>query len=160
MAMNDLMKLFRPRNVHEPMNERKTPCSECAFRPGADAHEEPYNRLRGMICAYGAVPFFCHHKVPWRDKIKMMAFNREMARQAGVCHGWRTQVGKLAASGFYGDGFLVIRREVAKQCLVAIDQFTGSRGKRRARLIKLLQAMVRFVCSRNIAHKKLPLLWG
>lgn len=138
----------------------RDPCSECAFRSGGAANDEPYNRLRGIICAHGAVPFFCHHDVPWRDKIAMAAFNREMARKAGVCQGWRRQVRILNDSGFYRDGFLTIRREIAKQCLQAIDLFTHSKGRRREKLRKLLWKMVTFVCSREIAHKKIPLLWG
>ena len=140
----------------------KSPCDECAFRPGAGAHEEPYNRLRGMICAHGSVPFFCHHGIDWRAQHtpEFIARGREMARRTGVCQGWKVEVARLNSTGFFNDGFRSIRHAIAKQCLQTIDLFTNAKGREKKRLRNLLRRMVAFVCSRNIARKKIPLLWG
>ena len=46
----------------------RTPCSDCAFKPGAGAYKEPYNRLKGIICSLGGIPFYCHDKIDWRKQ--------------------------------------------------------------------------------------------
>ncbi len=40
-------------------------CHGCAFKPGATAHQESNNRLKGAIAAIGGIPFHCHEKLGW-----------------------------------------------------------------------------------------------
>lgn len=42
-----------------------TQCHGCAFKPGATAHQESNNRLKGAIAAIGGIPFHCHEKLGW-----------------------------------------------------------------------------------------------
>lgn len=144
------------------MKSKNIQCDGCAFKPGGEANKEPYNSLRAHVCALGPIPFYCHHDVDWRAQHGWSASQvREQCRVAGVCGGWTAEVQRLHARGFYNN-FRVIRQAVAKQCLMAIELFTNDTNtpKQKLETRKLLFKMVRFLASKDITHKKIPLLWG
>jgi hypothetical protein len=82
-----------------------------------------------------------------------------MCRRSGICGGWSARVNVLRAKGYYNE-FRVIRHAIGKQCLEAIDLMIDAKGQEKRKLSKLLMRMIRFLASRDVAHKKLPLLWG
>lgn len=143
------------------MKPKNIQCEGCAFKPGADANKEPYNSIRAQVCALGPIPFYCHHDVDWKAQHGWNAAQlRESCRVAGVCGGWTAEVRRLHGRGFYGE-FRAIRQAVAKQCLFAIELFTSSEdGPKKSEVRRTLFKMVRFLTSKDIGHKKIPLLWG
>jgi hypothetical protein len=82
-----------------------------------------------------------------------------MCRKSGICGGWGHSVNYLRGKGYY-DQFRVIRHVVGQQCLQAIDLMIDSKGKEKRRASKLLRRMIRFLASRDVARKKIPLLCG
>jgi hypothetical protein len=78
-------------------------CEGCAFKPGAAANREPYNLLRSEVCALGAIPFFCHHSIDWKNRKMDSASIRADVRIAGICQGWKRRVGELRAEGYFVD---------------------------------------------------------
>ena len=137
----------------------KSPCNECAFsKQGAGT--EPYNVLRSQVCALGPIPFGCHHTIDWRSQHSWTpAQHREAIRQSGMCQGWMARVRELNAQGWYGK-YRVIRRAIAKQCLELIDLFTDEKNPReKKRQLSALKRMLRFLTSKDIAHKKIPTLY-
>lgn len=141
---------------------RKSPCDECAFTKGAAANLEPYNQLRGMVCALGPLPFGCHHNLDWHNSDRWtVAQQREALRTAGICQGWAASVRELKAKGVYSTPFQAIRQAVAKQALMAIELFVGAKNEReKKRMHGLLRRMLSFLAAKNVAHRKIPLLWG
>lgn len=107
------------------------PCDTCAFRPGSVTHDaEPHNRLRGELCALGAIPFYCHHGVDGvvRDLKDVTPDVRRLAVQTGymvICQGWRRAVKELAAEGYFKDSPRV-KRAYAELGIGALQIFTGS----------------------------------
>lgn len=78
------------------------PCDSCAFHPGAAAHNELYNRLRGEICAITGVPFWCHHGkdgTDYTNSSKFVSRSEIRARGMRVCEGWKAEVRKHVAAG-------------------------------------------------------------
>lgn len=100
---------------------RRSPCQECAFKPGAAAYLEPYNQLRARVCAQAGLPFFCHRKVPWRAQRSWSAADRRAnARAAGICEGWVARVRELNAAGHYSR-YRLLRRAVARELLDTLE---------------------------------------
>ena len=80
------------------------PCDACAFAaPGTPgAASEPYNRMRGAICANGPIPFFCHHtrsgaEIDWQSD--PLAPLHVPPTQRKICGGWQRAVAAIAATG-------------------------------------------------------------
>jgi hypothetical protein len=136
----------------------KSPCDECAFgKKGAGT--EPYNSLRGQICALGAVPFFCHHSVDWESDQRFWVGKvlTEKTRQSGICQGWKARVRQLHAKGWFGE-YREIRQAIAKHALRLIEAFTDEKDPETKKLYsKKLRKITRFLASRDIEHKEIPL---
>lgn len=102
-------------------------CATCAFRPGSVTHDqEVYNALRGMLCALGAVPFYCHHGHNWEDANAMLA-----AHLCGpgleLCEGWKAAVAENKAKHLFDDpGIRRVRRIAADRALVVIEEFIAA----------------------------------
>jgi hypothetical protein len=133
-------------------------CDECAFgKKGAGT--EPYNSLRGQICALGAVPFFCHHSLDWESDQRFWVGKvlTEKTRQSGICQGWKARVRQLHAKGWYGE-YRAIRSAIAKHALQLIEAFSSEKDpETKKQYQKKLRSMTRFLASRDIANKKIPL---
>lgn len=137
------------------------PCDECAFsKQGAGL--EPYNALRAKVCALGPLPFGCHHGLDWQSsKLWTFTEQRENLRRSGMCEGWRREVRELNAKGWFKTPYQVIRQAIAKQALQLIEIFVREENpveKRKQR--RLLSKMLRFLTSKDVGNKKLPLLYG
>ena len=105
-------------------------CQQCAFRKSCETWHEPRNRLVSQICAAGALPFFCHVGVDWRDPQVHLLSAPVLAKAAGgglrVCTGWKRAV---AARPWPSDPTLRrYQRWLAKQALVTADQFLAGWG--------------------------------
>ncbi len=138
----------------------KNPCDECAFGK-AGAGTEPYNALRGKICALGPLPFGCHHGLDWRNS-SLWTFEqqKENLRKSGICEGWRREVRRLNEKGWFGV-FRVIRQAIAKQCLELIEIWIHEEDPvEKRKQHRALKRMLRFLTSKDIARKKIPLLYG
>jgi hypothetical protein len=68
-------------------------CDTCAFGK-AGAAKEPYNRLRGMICAVSGTPFFCHHDRDGNayDLKDKLGFFQIAPNKRKVCEGWKRAI--------------------------------------------------------------------
>lgn len=85
-----------------------SPCDTCAFKEGSITHDrEPYNRLRGLICALAGIPFACHHGLDHARSIHVMkgksfdlAGNVTKAR---ICAGWKSEIARLKREGHFPD---------------------------------------------------------
>ncbi len=80
------------------------PCATCAFGKSGGAADEANNRLKGMICALGGIPFFCHHgrngkEYAWRDG--QLGVMELPPNERKVCGGWRRTVAMLAKRGHF-----------------------------------------------------------
>lgn len=141
----------------KPKNEQ---CMDCAFKEGGAANKEAYNRLRGEVCALGAIPFFCHHSIDWQSQHSWTSEEKRQAcRTSGACGGWVARVNVLRAKGFY-DQYRVIRQAVAKQALFGIDLLCDATDKKRKKVLSTLRRMMRFLAAQDIERKKIPLFWG
>ena len=132
-------------------------CEGCAFKPGADANREPYNNLRGQVCALGAIPFYCHHNVNWEENQKLWVGDtlKQNCRTAGICQGWKSRVAELHKRGFFGE-FREIRRIIAQQCLSLIEHFTDDKAEKK-KIGKKIRRMLRFLAAEDIGDKEIPL---
>jgi hypothetical protein len=84
------------------MSDCKAPCAGCAFGPGAAANKEMYNHLRGLICLLGPVPFVCHDGQDWKNPENHKLAPAQFFRTGWkICEGWRREVARLAATGYY-----------------------------------------------------------
>lgn len=85
------------------MERCQTPCEGCALTPGAAANLEPNNYLKALICVLGPVPFWCHDGQDWAnpDNHKPMTAADFRERGFRVCAGWKREVARLAATGYY-----------------------------------------------------------
>lgn len=105
------------------------PCDTCAFRTGAAAHSEVYNRLRAQICAITGVPFWCHHGFDWKTKSKYITRAEFRERGMRICQGWRDEVRKHVKPGLEGALRRLIRRSKGEAILRMIERFIGLSGK-------------------------------
>jgi hypothetical protein len=134
------------------MNEQ---CKSCAFKKGTEANKEPHNNLKAQLCSLGAVPFYCHESIDWRDpdshRMRTHGELREL-RRAGkfqMCGGWQREVNRLARLGFFGTAFhRMVKRAYAMTGLEALAIFVASddaEDKRDARrqLFDIIRAFVK-----------------
>jgi hypothetical protein len=133
-------------------------CEGCAFKPGAAANREPWNRLRSMICALGGIPFYCHHGLDWKrgEKavgdalviIKHQAKLEEIGipkaallrarlpikdgEKLHVCGGWRKAVGAIHAAHptWFGGQDASVRRILALHALDSLEKWAGLKDKK------------------------------
>ena len=138
----------------------RPPCDECAFGKNG-AGQEPYNALRGRICALGPLPFGCHHGQNWHGSSNWSAAQVQQAlRTSGICEGWRAEVQRLNKQGWYGK-YRIIRRCVAKNALFLVELFTTASDKgaitQKKKYLASLKRHLRFLASKDIEHKKIPL---
>lgn len=106
-----------------------TQCDGCAFKDGAAANVEPYNRLRSEICAIGGLPFFCHANIDWRKDLTGKDPEQLGAelRKTGICAGWRERVLELKSGGHFDDPEIrIVRRLVAAYALQKIDEWADA----------------------------------
>lgn len=136
----------------------RPPCDECAFsKKGAGT--EPYNALRARVCSLGPLPFGCHHGTDWHGSSTWSAEKTaQTLRTVGICEGWRSEVRRLNAKGWFGK-YRVIRRAVAKQALFCIEVFNSSEpGPVKKKYLRALKRMVKFLAEKDIERKKIPLI--
>ena len=137
----------------------KSPCSECAFSK-TGAALEPYNAIRAEVCALGPLPFGCHHGLNWNGS-KMWTPDEQRAnlRKSGMCEGWKARVRLLNSKGFFGK-YTPIRRAIAKQFLELLEVWLAETDeKEKSSQHRAMKRMLRFLASRDIEHKKIPLLY-
>jgi hypothetical protein len=133
----------------------RNPCDGCAFKKGSEANEEPHNNLKGQLCSLGALPFYCHETIEWRDpashRPKTRSELREL-RRAGkyqICGGWQKEVNRLSRLGFFGTAFQrMVKRAYAITGLEALAIFSATddaEDKRDARrqLADIIRAFVK-----------------
>jgi hypothetical protein len=107
------------------------PCEGCAFSEGAAANLEVHNRLKGLICLLGPLPFHCHHLKDGTDIHADPKYHESMTREEfrkadmQICAGWKREVRELAATGYYRDNPLT-RRGVAQAGLEHLKIFVGA----------------------------------
>lgn len=124
-----------------------SPCAGCAFTEGSEANLEPQNNIKAQFCLLGGIPFYCHHA---RDgSIQSLqtvtpAERRERI-QTGlmiVCQGWRREVGKLAAEGYYTKA-PAAKRAYAMLGLGALQIFLSEEeGEKKERAAQTLQDVI------------------
>jgi hypothetical protein len=126
-------------------------CDTCAFRDGSVIHDqEPYNALRGLICALGARPFYCHHlngedhhgdqqyllqRLPSARRFLQKVYaglgkadspilQGETLR---ICEGWKEEVRRHKAAGLFSDPAVrEVRRLAAARALQVIEDFIAA----------------------------------
>jgi len=115
------------------------PCESCAFRSGAAANTEIYNRLRSEICALTGVPFWCHHGKDGTDftsKTKFVTNAELRSRGMRICEGWKRAVRQHVRPGLTATFKRLVRRWTGEGILQLIDEFIdaeeGSAEKRDA----------------------------
>ena len=137
-------------------------CDTCAFG-GNGAAKEPYNRLKSDICAFGAIPFFCHHgkdgtEYDWQESplgpMLLEPANRK------VCAGWQAKVKELKRCHYFSNkDYLIIRRIVATAAMKALEIFTAKdvnlHKKEQARV--RLAECVKFITRKDIGDLEIPL---
>src|SRR5262245_11677495 len=122
-------------------NKQAKQCAGCAFRPGGAANRELYNHLRATICMLGPLPFLCHDGRDWADPDNHKFTPGEMFRRGwSICQGWRREVARLAATGYYANN-TEATRSFAKACgyrkchpRASSRNFTRSMGSTSTRL--------------------------
>jgi hypothetical protein len=128
-----------------------SPCSTCAFRAGAGANKEVYNRLRAMVAALGAVPFTCHHAPDGRElnwKAGPIEYVNSLSgrRDIRVCAGWKSEVRKLARRGRFRDLAARTRfRAVASFMLDGIQEAVNAPEPEKPPLFAALRELLRFL---------------
>ena len=143
------------------------PCSTCAFddHGAGGAADEPHNALKGLICAHGAIPFWCHHakdgsEYDWQMKDSKLGPFALPPNNRKLCGGWQAEVAKLARRGFFRNSdYRVIRRCVANVAWSTLDKFAANGVSKRDKkaLRRKLERMLRFLVTRNIEHEEIPL---
>jgi len=137
-------------------------CDTCAF--GArGAAEEPSNRLTSQLCAFGAIPFYCHHgrdnsECDWQnDPLGPLRFDPVNRK---VCSGWQDHVRLLKRSGYFPNAaYLAIRRAVARRGIALLKRMSIpdiGRGKWK-RTNEELKRCIKFLVKRDISKEPIPL---
>ena len=149
--------------IAAPPPGKPAPCETCAFGSSGGAADEPSNAVRGLICAYGAIPFFCHHgkdgtEYDWReDALGPMRLNPANRK---LCEGWRAQVAALKRSGYFPNRSMTfIRRFVAKRAYKFWERFliAGIGRTKKKQAWDQMKRCVKFIMARDIGDKVLPL---
>ncbi len=138
------------------------PCATCAFGKEGAANE-PRNKLKGDICAFGATPFFCHHgrdglEYDWQES-KLGPLQLERSNRK-LCAGWQAKVAELKRRGYFVDrDMLIIRRAVARWAFDALGNFTRKNLSlhKKQKLSKRLERCVRFIVAKDISNLEIPL---
>lgn len=137
-------------------------CDTCAFGK-AGAAGEPDNALKSQLCAFGALPFYCHHgrdgvEYDWQNDplgpLRLVPQNRK------VCSGWREQVGLLKKAGYFPDRTAtLIRRLVARRAIALFDRLSipGIGRSKHKQAARDLKRCVNFVSAKDINQKGIPL---
>lgn len=123
----------------------RSPCEGCAFSEGAAANREPYNLLRATVAAMTAHPFWCHHTKHGgliTAESHLMTHARHHALGLQICEGWRREVVKHVKPGLTTRQRL-IRRWMGAGILQMIEEFIGSKGRRKKELHTRLTAAIR-----------------
>lgn len=105
-------------------------CDTCAFRPGSQTHDqEPYNALRGVLCALGGRPFHCHY-VNGEDRhddqtyLVRVLWGQVDGATVHLCEGWKQAVREYKAKHLFDDPAIrQLRHTAADRALVVIDEF-------------------------------------
>lgn len=137
-------------------------CDSCAFGKTGGAADEANNRLKGLLCALGPIPFFCHHdrdgkEYDWKnDILGPMVLPPEKRK---VCAGWQAEVRKRKAKGFFlVDGYRTIRKFVAARATRMLDRSiatnVGPDEKKAAR--KELEKCSEFLIKKDIGDLEIP----
>ncbi len=130
----------------------KQQCEGCAFRPGAQpGNQQPYNELRGEICALGGIPFYCHTGFDWQrlGRAEERPPTGAELRASGTCAGWRARVRELNTTGHYRKGGKV-RRWIALYAYQLVDQFVHAKpGHEKRRLHWRLREAIAFLAKRK-----------
>lgn len=126
---------------------KNSPCAGCAFKPGTPANSEPHNNIKGRLCAFGAIPFYCHETIDYKRAPSQMTREQMRASGIGICAGWQREVAELTRGGFFRKNRLIIRA-YAQAGLDALAEFIhpeDPEAKERARtnLRDILKALVR-----------------
>ena len=121
------------------------PCESCAFREGAAAHNEVYNRLRAQICALTGVPFWCHHTTSGADITGSSSFKTKAEVSAvglRICEGWKREVVQNVKPGPATFKRLV-RRWKGEAILEMIEEFVRSEGEDKQEVLQRLDHAIR-----------------
>lgn len=119
-------------------------CETCAFGP-AGAGKEPYNALRGEVCAAGAVPFWCHEGWDWK------AGPPPPGQRLTICRGWQARVREHRAKGRYADRKRRgVRYWIAHNVLLWIEVFVGATGDDRRRAMREIKHGLKLLMGRGL----------
>lgn len=139
------------------------PCDTCALGKCGGAADEANNRVKAMICAYGANVFWCHHgkdgtEYDWKNNplgpMTLAPQNRK------VCSGWQRYVKKLKQRGFFDEpDFLLIRKMIARKALRLLERTLSKETPKPERdLVQIeLEKCVRFIVTKDIGPLEIPL---
>jgi hypothetical protein len=119
------------------------PCDTCAYRPGAEANTEAYNRFRSLICALTGVPFYCHHNFDWKTQRSRMTRPEFRKLRPTLCEGWRREVKKHVKPGLAGTFNRLVRRWKGEYILLLIEEWVGAEGADKKARTKELQAAIK-----------------
>jgi hypothetical protein len=141
-------------------------CDSCAFRTGSVTHDqEPYNALRGLLCALGGRPFHCHHlngadhhkdqQYLLQRLPRVRAFLKTLPELQGepvlegetvkLCEGWKEQVREYKAKHLFDDPAVRrVRHLAADRALEVIDLFMAApdESPQKARLNRELESLI------------------
>lgn len=99
-------------------------CEGCALKAGAAANGEPTNYLKAVLCVLTPLPFWCHRGIDWaaKDVEEKRARSAELVKSGEqvICQGWRAEVARLGATGYYGVHSEVTRL-VGQMAVVELD---------------------------------------
>lgn len=139
-------------------------CETCAFgKKGiGGAADEVDNVLKAQVCAFGAIPFYCHHgkdgtEYGWHLDGSLGPYELAAANRK-VCEGWKRRVAHLAKRGFFGE-FRAIRRAVAAKALKLLETFLAEETPRRKKKFarRDLEPLLQFLTEPDIGDKEIPL---
>lgn len=145
-------------------------CDTCAFnaKGTGGAANEIVNRLKGLLCAHGGIPFFCHH-IKSGEEYNWQAgglgpFSVPIA-QRKVCDGWRGMVGRLAKRGKFHAGetpqdrsfLLRYQRSLASDALNTMERYLAEKEpSSKAEIKRELDDLVRAVFDRDSLNSDKP----
>lgn len=138
-------------------------CDTCAFGSSGGACDEAENAMKAQICAFGGIPFFCHHgrdgqEYDWRnDPLGPLALAPENRK---LCEGWRSQVGVLKRGGYFPDRDMTyIRRVVAKRAFTLLERWRldGIRRVKKKQVWAQLKRCMKFITAKDIGDMGIPL---
>lgn len=138
-------------------------CDSCAFGTSGGAADEASNRLKSIICAYGAHVFWCHHgrdeaEYDWKgSKLGPMLLAPQNRK---VCGGWQRSVARLKRLGFFANAdYLLIRKVVGQRALKLLERFIDKEIEpdEKAFVRAELTSCVKFIAAKDIGPLEIPL---